>query len=181
MIPPRIPPQLLVFVTTLPSLYSKGSLDCEPRILESSKPLPNSMPFIAGTPKTAFAITPSTPSNIGSPMPASIPLTAHSIVPPILSWASLADSTSARIFSSTESSISAKELLFNLFISLSSIETGLKDLSFTLPMLAIWAAILIPFSSRIWRQIAPAKTIGAVSLPEKWPPPRISLLALYLT
>ena len=51
-IPPNIPPQLLVTVLTSQFSITNGSLFSLPKRLDDSNPMPNSIPFTAGIPKT---------------------------------------------------------------------------------------------------------------------------------
>ena len=111
-IPPSMPPWLLVSVTTFPSLSANSSLFSLPNMSAQPNPLPNSIPFTAGIANTSRDITFSRPSIIGEPTPAGIPTAAHSITPPTLLSCSLAESISARIFSSASSDNTGKLLDF---------------------------------------------------------------------
>ena len=53
-----------------------------PVSLAAGKPRPNSMPRMAGIPKTIWAMRFSMPPNMGSPHPAGTPTAAHSMTPP---------------------------------------------------------------------------------------------------
>jgi len=130
------------------------------------------MPFTAGIENIKCAKVDSTESKNGLPIPGSIPRTAHSTVPPIESNSSLASSISFLIASSFNSSINGNSFDIYELIKPSVIFSSKKLLSSIVPIDFIWDTILIPFASNICLHIAPAKTIGAVILPEKWPPPR---------
>ena len=58
------------------------SLSVEPDILATSKPSPISMPLMAPMDIMALEILASSLSNTGSPIPAGILFTIHSIIPP---------------------------------------------------------------------------------------------------
>ena len=49
-----------------------------------------------------------------------------------------------------------------------------KESSSTLPMDWMWAATVTPSFSSNWMAMPPAMHSGAVSRPEKWPPPATS-------
>ena len=66
------------------------------------------------------------------------------------------------------------------FKSMSSFTSTGNFSSLIFPIDKICAPTWIPFCFKICFAIFPAKTIGAVILPEKWPPPRTSLNPLYL-
>ena len=69
--PPRMPPQRLVF--NCGPGKTKLSLFVEPVNSVASNPLPNSTPLHAGTAKHKAAILASMPSKIGPPMPPGMP------------------------------------------------------------------------------------------------------------
>ena len=90
VMPPFMPPELFVFVITLPFSTLNGSLHSLPRISAAAKPAPNSTPLIPPRENTACDIMLSTLSNHGSPSPAGVPQMSVSVTPPTLSEASLA-------------------------------------------------------------------------------------------
>ena len=79
-----------------------------PSIFAASKPLPNSIPFMPGTEKTAWEITDSKESKKGSPIPTGIFNTKVSTIPPMESPSSFAFKISASIFSLEEGFITGK-------------------------------------------------------------------------
>ena len=83
--PPSIPPQRFVRVTTRPFSTAKASLFSLPRRRAAAKPAPNSTPLTAGMPNTICARRLSKPSNSASPSPAGTPRITHSATPPTLS------------------------------------------------------------------------------------------------
>ena len=143
VMPPRIPPQLFVKVTTLPfSSYAKASLFSLPLIAAEAKPAPNSIPLTAGMAKTSSAILPSAPSKRGPPSPHGTPPALHLTSPPTESPSAFAAST-----------VSA-------------------NLSVRPPIATISEVTVMPLFSRICSAMPPAAQSGAVILPEKLPPPR---------
>ena len=73
--------------------------------------------------------------------------------------------------SSNSELINGNSFPLNDDINSSFISTSKKLLSLILPIELTWATIDIPLLSNICLQIAPANTSGAVTLPEKCPPP----------
>ena len=67
--------------------------------------------------------------------------------------------------------INGSSFSLNEFNNSSLISLSKKLQSFIFPIELICAETIIPFTSNICLQIAPAKTNGAVILPEKCPPP----------
>ena len=163
VIPPSMPPQLFVFVITRPFSIRNGSLFSLPRISAAAKPAPNSIPFIAGTAKTALAMRPSIPPKSGPPSPASSPVMRHSIVPPTLSPSAFAAAISRRMASPAASLTVGK--------GLSAVGSISSPASCTLPMDAMRLIMLMPCCCKSCMHIPPAMQSGAVSLPEKCPPP----------
>ena len=161
--PPRMPPQRFVSVMIFPFSTEKASLFSLPRSFAAPKPAPNSMPLTAGIPKIAAAMRFSMPPNIGSPRPAGAPNTAHSITPPTLSPSSRACAMAARIFSPHASFTTGK--------SFSAVDEVSSPSSQTPAMEAMRLTTAMPSRARSCMQMPPAMHSGAVSLPEKCPPP----------
>ena len=132
------------------------------------------MPFMAGMPKHREAMRFSAPPNMGSPAPTGRPVTAHSTTPPTLSQSRRAASTTWRMRSLAAASMTGKYSHPRRSSSWGGMETGSKGWSWASPMEATWEATRIPRRWSSCRAMAPANTSGAVSLPEKWPPPRTS-------
>jgi hypothetical protein len=74
LMPPLMPPALLVLVAPCSSMIA--SLCTLPVILAAAKPLPNSIPLMAGMEKMAWLITDSKELKNGSPMLAGNPVLA---------------------------------------------------------------------------------------------------------
>ena len=66
-IPPKMPPELLVFVKIFPPFIRYASLFSEPNLSEPAKPEPNSIPLTAGIEKIALLMSDSNEPKIGSP------------------------------------------------------------------------------------------------------------------
>ena len=81
-IPPRVPPEWLVFFTTFPLSIQKASLLSSPMEFATLKPSPISKPFTAPIDMIAFPRFASNLSNTGSPSPAGRPVITHSHIPP---------------------------------------------------------------------------------------------------
>jgi len=81
-IPPKIPPELLVFVETFPPFITYASLFSDPNFSEPAKPEPNSIPFTAGIEKIALLMSDSNEPKIGSPKPTGKLVVIDSIIPP---------------------------------------------------------------------------------------------------
>ena len=81
-IPPKIPPELFVFVDTFPPFITYASLFCEPNFSEPANPEPNSIPLTAGIEKIALLMSDSSEPKIGSPNPAGKLVVIDSIIPP---------------------------------------------------------------------------------------------------
>ena len=173
VMPPRMPPAWFVSVATRPSAMQKGSLFSEPRARAAANPSPNSTPFTAGMPKRAAASRFSTPPNMGSPSPAGRPTAAHSTTPPTESPSFFAARIAARIRSPAPSSITGKGLAATASNS-SAVGRRGKGASLSVPTEARWAPTYTPRRARICFAMPPATHRGAVSRPEKWPPPRMS-------
>ena len=114
-------------------------------------------------PKTTEAMRFSIPSKIGSPSPAGRPSTAHSMTPPTESSSALASAIRAFIASPRASDTVGK--------SFSAVEASSSPSSSMFPIEAMREMTSIPSRLRICKQIPPAMHSGAVSLPEKCPPP----------
>ena len=173
VMPPKMPPQRFVSVTILPFSTAKASLFSLPRSAAAAKPAPNSMPLTAGMPNTAAAMRFSMPPNIGSPSPAGSPSTAHSMMPPTLSPSARAAAMAARICSPRASLTTGK--------GFSAVESVSAPSSATSAMAAMRLMTAMPSRDKSWRQIPPAMQSGAVSLPEKCPPPAASCAPKYFT
>ena len=171
--PPKIPPQLFVSVTMCPFCTRNGSLFSLPRSRAAAKPAPNSTPLTAGMANTVRAIRFSSPPNIGSPMPAGSPSITHSITPPTESPSAFACAISSCMVVAAPS-----ETAGNGFPA-----TGASNgaLSVTVPMDKMRARMRTPSCSSSCMQIPPAMHIGAVSRPEKCPPPLASCAPPNLT
>ena len=170
VIPPSIPPQLLVTVSIFPSFKQNSSLFSLPVSAAASNPFPNSMPFMAGIPNTICDILFSIPSNMGSPTPAGSPVTVHSITPPTESPSAFFKAIKSFMDSPCSSDITGNSFAATSARA-SSGHRGLTEVSFIPPIEAICEYTFMPFSSRSWRAMPPAMHRGAVSLPEKCPPP----------
>ena len=172
-IPPRMPPQLFVSVTIRPSCTRNASLCSLPRSRAAAKPAPNSTPLTAGMANTARAIRFSSPPNIGSPMPAGKPSTTHSTTPPTESPSAFACAISACMAAAASS-----ETAGNGFSA-----TGASNgaLSVACPMDKMRARMEMPSRSSSCIQTPPAMHSGAVSRPEKCPPPLTSCAPPNLT
>ncbi len=173
VIPPKMPPWLLVRVTTRPSFTEKGSLFSEPRSPLPRNPLPNSIPFTAGMPNTAAATRFSTPPNKGSPSPAGSPVTAHSTTPPTESPSRRAASMAPRIASpaSRFSTGNGSRVKSEFILSGSQSGNGSSAIPATS---AMCAPTRTPRDPRYCSASPPATQSAAVSRPEKCPPPRAS-------
>ena len=151
------------------------------RMSANAMPLPNSIAFTAGTENASWLTTLSTEPKNGEPTPARTPTAAHSITPPTLSFSARAAATASRMAASLSGCKSGKRL----FASLSSVQastfTGSNRASRSPAIAAMCAPMVTPFSLRSSRATLPANTSGAVSLPEKCPPPRGSFIPRYLT
>ena len=108
VMPPLMPALWLVAVTTESPFMRKASLASEPFRSAKPKPVPNSMPFTAGTENAMWEIRLSTLSKYGSPTPAGRPRMAVSRMPPTLSPSEPAARMAVFIGSSTEASSRAK-------------------------------------------------------------------------
>ena len=172
-IPPRIPPQWFVFVTIFPFSTQNGSLFSLPRSRAAAKPAPNSTPLTAGMANTVRAMRFSSPPNIGSPIPAGSPSITHSITPPTESCSAFACAICACMAAAASS-----ETAGNGFSS-----TGASNAasSVTVPIDTIRARTRTPCRASICRQSPPAMHSGAVSRPEKCPPPAASCAPPNLT
>ena len=176
--PPLMPPFLLVAVTTLPSRMVNGSFAWEPRRSANAKPAPNSMPLTAGMANARWAISLSTLSKNGSPMPAGTPVMTVSRIPPTLSPSAPAARMAACMGASFSGSNRAKwPGCGSAIIKPAELESGASS---TPAQRAMWVYTLIPRCARICSQIEPAATLAAVMRPEKWPPPRASCQPSYL-
>ena len=180
VMPPRMPPAWLVSVCTRPSSITKGSLFSDPRDRAAAKPSPNSTPFTAGMPKRAAASRFSTPPNMGSPSPAGRPVAAHSTTPPTESRFFRASRISACIRSPAWSSSTGNGLAATASNS-SFVGRRGNNASATVPTDWRWAPTYTPRRERICLAMPPAIHRGAVSRPEKWPPPRMSACPPHLT
>ncbi len=171
--PPFMPPLLLLVVYIFPSSIRRGSFACEPRMSAKAKPAPNSTPLTAGTLNIRWASTLSIELKKGSPIPAGMPQTAVSKMPPTESKSIFAARIACCISSPFASSKTAKALLFSSFSACASFSGSVGSAESATPAhFARCVPTVIPCAARICRQIAPAATIGAVSRPEKCPPPR---------
>ena len=130
-------------------------------------------PLTAGMANTVRAIRFSSPPNIGSPMPAGSPSITHSITPPTESPSAFACAISSGMVVAAPS-----ETAGNGFPA-----TGASNgaLSVTVPMDKMRARMRTPSCSSSCMQIPPAMHIGAVSRPEKCPPPLASCAPPNLT
>ena len=148
------------------------------------------MPFTAGMPKTMWAMRLSIPSNMGEPMPAGRPQATHSMTPPTESPSRLAAAMAASMCLPATSSIVGRpwpQRSLSPSIWASSDPTGSalpadaeNGTSSTSATERRCAAIVTPRFSRTCRAMAPAAQSGAVSLPEKCPPPLGSWLPCHL-
>ena len=145
--PPLTPPVWLVAVRTAPPARQKGSLASLPCMAAKPNPAPKAIPFTAGMAKRCWEKIPSTlhPKS-GAPCPAGIPSTAQRTQPPTESPWLRAARMRVRACSGVGSDMP--------------------------PMLETRAVTVTPRSRRASLATAPAKTRGAVSRPEKCPPPR---------
>ena len=181
VMPPVTPPLwLLSQVTPSPSMRI-ASFASLPRISASAMPSPNAIAFTAGTENASWLTTLSTEPKNGEPTPARTPTAAHSITPPTLSCAARASATARRIGASFSGFSSGKRLRASPQSVRASTPTGSNRASRSPAMAAMCAPISIPFSRSSSRATLPANTSGAVSLPEKCPPPRGSFMPRYLT
>src|SRR4030095_4383618 len=80
--PPKIPPELLVNVTTFPSSFINKSLFSKPVFFVPLKPEPNSTALTAGILNNALLKSDSNDEKIGSPNPTGNPTLTHSTIPP---------------------------------------------------------------------------------------------------
>ena len=167
--PPRMPPQRFVSVTTFPPRSTKASLFSLPRSAAEPKPAPNSTPFTAGMPNSAAERRLSTPSNSASPSPAGTPSTAHSTMPPTLS-------PSARALAMA-SSISSPRFSLSVGNGFPSVDAGKSPSSATPAIEAMCETMRMPRRSKSCMAMPPATHSGAVSRPEKRPPPERSTLS----
>jgi hypothetical protein len=79
--PPKIPPELFVFVTIFPFFTMYRSLFSEPNNLEPSNPEPNSTPLTDGIENIALLKSDSNDPKIGSPIPTGTFVVIDSIIP----------------------------------------------------------------------------------------------------
>ena len=180
VMPPRMPPAWLVSVTTRPSSMRKESLFADPQDRAAANPSPNSTPFTAGMPKRAAESRFSTPPNMGPPSPAGRPTAAHSMTPPRESPPCFAARMAACIRSPARSSSTGKGLAA---IPSNRAFVGCRGnaASVSVPTERRWAPTYTPRRARICLAMPPAMHSGAVSRPEKWPPPRMSAWPPHLT
>ena len=156
-----------------PSSRMKGSLCSEPRIPAAPKPEPNSTPLHGGDGKQGGGQLAFQPLEHRAAQPGgqagdhALHHTAHRVP------ASRARRISARILSPAFSSKTGKGALHRQQ-GVPRLSQGEKGRSSTWAMERIWAATAIPCRASSWAQIPPAMHRGAVSRPEKWPPPRTS-------
>ena len=182
VMPPSAPPALFVTGVTVPSTMRYGSLSSLPRRRAASKPRPNSTPLTAGTPNAARAMRFSMPSNMGEPTPAGMPVATHSTTPPTESSsrrassmvASMALPASASIVGKVRPSVSASSCPCRRTWDAGALSSAHSGSSRTSATLSRWAPTRTPRSASIWSAMPPAAHKGAVSRPEKWPPPGTS-------
>ena len=124
-------------------------------------------------PNTIAAMRFSIPPNIGSPRPTGSPNAATSITPPTESPSAFAAAMASRIAAPRASSTTG-----NFF---SAVEAVSSPASSTPATAAMRETISIPSRRSSCKQMPPAMQSGAVSRPEKWPPPAASCAPPYLT
>lgn len=136
------------------------------------KPPPNSMPLTPPTENTAWLRRLSRLSNHGSPTPAGRPHTAVWVMPPTLSCRSLA----CNILSPTACAASWVRVGngASCRAATSDAASAAKGRSHTSPQRRMWVPTVTPTPARADSRMAPAAASGAVTRPEKWPPPRQS-------
>ena len=145
----------------------------EPLSFAKPNPSPKETPLTAGTEKIKCDKMLSTESKKGSPSPVGRPIMAVSKIPPNESPSAAAFSISWIIWSLTWLSKTANVLSLTSWICFSKTrESWLKGISDSVYKLSMCDPITMPCDFRICRQILPAATMHAVSLPEKCPPPR---------
>ena len=133
------------FVAVCPSESVKQSLCSLPFIAAAANPSPNSMPLTPGIENARWAISDSRESKNGSPNPAGTPVQVHSTTPPTEFPSAIAAS---RAFSHCAGSERP----------------------------ATWVIVALnSIPEAIFLATTPAATNVRVSLPEKCPPPLISL------
>lgn len=81
-IPPKIPPELFVFVIILPLFIVYKSLFSEPCNSDPANPEPNSTPLTDGIENIALLKSDSSELKIGSPNPTGTFVVIDSIIPP---------------------------------------------------------------------------------------------------
>ena len=106
--PPRMPPQWFVSVTTRPSSTRYASLFSLPRRHAAAKPRPNAIPLTAGMAKASWLILFSNPPNIGSPSPAGTPVIWQRMRPPTESSSARACAIAAFMCSADSSLVTGK-------------------------------------------------------------------------
>ena len=172
VMPPLMPPLRLVSVTTRPFSMRRLSLKAEPYPQTAEKPPPNSMPFTPPMENTAWLSRLSTLSNHGSPTPAGRPHTAVWVMPPTLSWRSLAARMAALLAWAASSVRAGKSAPCRAATSAAA--RSAKGRSHASPQRRMCVPTVTPTPARADSRMAPAATSGAVTRPEKCPPPRQS-------
>ena len=149
-----------------------GSLFSLPRRLAPAKPLPNSTPLHGGDGEQRLRQPVSSPPNIGAPTPAGRPVTAHSTTPPRSPRRSAA-AISARMASPAAVSSTGKPLPGRS--GAKGIERAVRDA----PDLRDMGENLHALRRQQLQAQAARHAQGAVSRPEKCPPPEAACTVIF--